>query len=55
MCSCINIIGIHFKITEQISKSGFFLSQLHNMVGIRDFQAKLFGRITMKSGWLDSL
>ena len=31
----------HFKIFEQISKLGFFLSRLHNMVGIWDIQAKL--------------
>ena len=41
MCSCISIIRIHFKILEQISKSWFFLSGLHNMVRIQDIQAKL--------------
>ena len=42
-----SIIRIHFKILEQILKSWFSLSWLHNMVRIQDIQAKL--------GWLHSL
>ena len=46
-CSCISVIRIHLKISEQMLKSDFFLSWSHIFVRIWDFQAK--------SGWLDSL
>ena len=37
--SCINIIGIDLKTSEQMSKSGFFCYPDHMLVGIRNFQA----------------
>ena len=52
-CSCMSIIRIHLKISEQMSKSGFFPSRAY--AGRDSGFSKKIGRIVTKSGCLDSL